>query len=170
MRVPKLLRLGLPQLWWNWVDFLLLVVRSETANLIPDLSFGHNLCSKCQNGWCKPILDIYVPRYFQWYKERLKPLRFDPCNRPLKIREFTGTLTPKVEPLGGVRVHSLTSSHTLGSMLCDSRLPSWLAILQTLALVASPRLGLRHLWTKPHSSNSSIKYQNMCHNIKEWKT
>jgi hypothetical protein len=47
-----------------------------------------------------------------------------------------------VELLWGVKVHSLTPSHILGSMLCDSQLPSWPATLQTLALVASPRLGL----------------------------
>jgi len=48
-----------------------------------------------------------------------------------------------VELPWGVRVHYLTPSHTPGSMLCDSRLPFWPATLQTLALVASPRLGLR---------------------------
>ncbi len=48
----------------------LLMGRSQTVNLTPDLSFGHNLCVKCWNGSCEPILDIYVPRYFQWYKER----------------------------------------------------------------------------------------------------
>jgi hypothetical protein len=48
-----------------------------------------------------------------------------------------------MELLWGVRVHSLTPSHTPRNMLCDSRLPSWPATLQTLALVASPRLGLR---------------------------
>jgi len=42
----------------NWVDSRLLVVRSQTANLIPDPSFGHNLCFRSSNGSCKPILDI----------------------------------------------------------------------------------------------------------------
>jgi hypothetical protein len=145
--VPKLQKLGLPQLWgtitlrvnlqwrWglkqscnphrelsnsmlqatymqgNWVDSLLLVVESQIVNLTLDLSFGHNLCFRCPNGWCEPILDIYVPRSFQWYKERFKPLRFDRCNRLLRIWEFTRTPTPKVEPLGGVRVpHTLSHS------------------------------------------------------------
>jgi len=44
----------------NLVDSQLLVVGSQIIHLIPDLSFGHNLCFKCQNEWCKPILDIYV--------------------------------------------------------------------------------------------------------------
>jgi hypothetical protein len=49
----------------NQGDYRLSVVESQ---LIPDLSFGHNLCFKCPNGSCEPILDIYVPRDFQWYK------------------------------------------------------------------------------------------------------
>jgi hypothetical protein len=183
VRVPKLPRLRLPQLWgtitlhtnvqWRWslkqscspnrelsngmsfttctqgnrVDFRLLVVRSQIANLTPDISFGHNLCFRCPNGSCEIILHIYVLRAFQWYNKRFKPLSFDPCNRPLKIQESTKTPTPKVEPLGGVRVHSLTPSHTPGSMLCDSWLPSWPVTLQTLALVASPRLGLPQLYS-----------------------
>jgi len=79
----------------------LLVVRSQIGNLIPDPSFGHNLCLKCSNGSCEPILDIEVPRSFQWYKEFLNPLNFDPYNRSLKIWESIGSPTPKVEaPLG----------------------------------------------------------------------
>jgi hypothetical protein len=42
----------------NWGDFLILMVGSQIGNLIPNLSFGHNLCFKYQNGSCKPILDI----------------------------------------------------------------------------------------------------------------
>jgi hypothetical protein len=37
-------------------DFL--VVKNQIANLIPDPSFGHNLCFRCPNGSCDPILDI----------------------------------------------------------------------------------------------------------------
>jgi hypothetical protein len=44
----------------NWIDSWLLVVGSETANLTPNLSFDHNLCFRCPNGQCEPILDIYV--------------------------------------------------------------------------------------------------------------
>ncbi len=42
----------------NRVDSWLLVVRSQTANLTPGPSFSHNLCFRCPNGQCKPILDI----------------------------------------------------------------------------------------------------------------
>jgi hypothetical protein len=48
------------------------------------------------NEQCEPILDMYVSRAFQWYKECHKPLNFDPCNRSLKFRESTGTSSPKV--------------------------------------------------------------------------
>ncbi len=71
----------------NWDDSWHLVVRSQIANLTSDPSFGHNLCFKCQNGSCKPILDIYVPRAFQWYKKFLNRMGFGPCNHSLKIRE-----------------------------------------------------------------------------------
>jgi hypothetical protein len=47
------------------------VVGSQIANLTSDPSFGHNLCFKCPNGQCKPILDIYVLIAFQWYKKNL---------------------------------------------------------------------------------------------------
>jgi len=48
----------------NWVEFQLLVVGSQTANVTPGPSFGHNLCFKSPNGWYKPILDIYILRAF----------------------------------------------------------------------------------------------------------
>jgi hypothetical protein len=44
----------------NQVDSWLPVVGSQITNLTPDLSFGHNLCFRCSNGSCKPILDIYI--------------------------------------------------------------------------------------------------------------
>jgi hypothetical protein len=53
--------------------------------LTPNLSFGHNLWCKYSNGSYKPILDIYVLRTFQWYKEALNPMSFGPSNRSLKI-------------------------------------------------------------------------------------
>jgi len=124
---------------------LTLVVGSQIANLTFDPSFGHNLCFKYANGSYEPILDIYVPRAFQWYKELLNLMSFDPCNRTLKIWESIGTTTPKVGAhlgvWGFIPSHSLTFPRawdvTLG-------LPSWPAPLQALALVTNPRLGLWH--------------------------
>jgi len=122
------------------------VVKNQIANLTPGLCFGHNLCIRCPNGSCKLVTDIYVPRSFQWCKEHLNPMSFDPCNRPLKIWESIGTITPKMGVhLGSVRLHSLTFFCTFRSVKCDSRAHSWPTPSQTLALVASPRLGLQHL-------------------------
>jgi len=80
----------------NRNDFWHLVVRNQIVNLTSDLSFGHNLCFKCPNGSCQPILNMYVPRAFQWYKELFNAMGFDPYNRFLKIRESTEPPIPKV--------------------------------------------------------------------------
>jgi hypothetical protein len=160
------------------VDSRLLVVGSQNwrtpGSSTPGPSFGHNLCFRCRNEQCEPILDIYTSRPFHWYKERHNPLRFDPYNRSLKFWESIGTPSPQVGVALGVWVfipsHSLALSCTPGSMWCDSQASSWLnsrasswpALLQCLcldsrasfllarnlvtplALVASPKLGLQH--------------------------
>jgi hypothetical protein len=100
----------------------LLMVGSQIANLIPPLSFGHNLCFRCPNGSCKPNLDIYASITFQQYKFFFQPMGFDPWNHLLKIRDSIGTLNSQNgSSFGSVRVHSLTLFCTLGSMKCDSR-------------------------------------------------
>ncbi len=71
----------------NRGDSRRLVIGIKFDNLTLDLSFGHNLCLRCPNGSCEPILDIYVPRVFQWYKELFNPMNFNPCNPSLKIWE-----------------------------------------------------------------------------------
>jgi hypothetical protein len=81
----------------NQVDSQLLVVGSQTGSLTTSLSFAHNLCFRCPNEQCKPILNIYAPIAFQWYKKLLHPWSFDPWNRVLKSQESIGTPTPKVE-------------------------------------------------------------------------
>jgi hypothetical protein len=95
----------------NRGDSWLLVVGNQIANLTPGPSFGHNLCFNYPNGSCKPILDIYVPRFFQWYKELFNPMSFDPYNHPLKIRKSIGTPIPKVGAhlgvWGFIPLHSL---------------------------------------------------------------
>jgi len=77
-------------------NFGLLMVRSQIGNLTPGPSFGHNLCFKYPNGSCKLILNIYVSRSFQWYKELFNLISFGPCNFPLKIWKSIETPTPKV--------------------------------------------------------------------------
>jgi hypothetical protein len=107
----------------NRVDSWLLVVGSQTANLTPDPSFGHNLCFRCPIESCKSILDIYVSIYFQWYKELFNPLGFDACNCSLNIWESIGTPTPKVE--APLEVWGFIPSHFLS-------LPSFLSWPTTL--------------------------------------
>jgi len=48
----------------NRVDSWLFLVRNQIVNLTLDPSFGHNLCFRCPNEQCKPILDIYISRAF----------------------------------------------------------------------------------------------------------
>jgi hypothetical protein len=84
------------------IDSRLLVVGSQTANLTPGPSFAYNLCFRCPNEQCEPILDIYVSRAFQRYQKRNNPLRFDPSTRTLKFREFTGTPSPNMGVALGV--------------------------------------------------------------------
>jgi hypothetical protein len=121
----------------NQINSQLWMVRNQFVNLIPGPSFGHKLCFKCPNWSCKPILNIYVPKYFQYYKEHLNQMGFDPWNYFLKIWDSIETLIPKVGSHLGVWVFIITLSHNLG-------LPFWLAPLQALAFVTSPRLGLWH--------------------------
>ncbi len=80
----------------NRVDSWLFLVDNQINSLTPGPSFSHNLCFKCPNEECEPILDIYVPRSFQWYKKCNKPLNFGPWNCSFKFRKSTRTLFPKV--------------------------------------------------------------------------
>jgi hypothetical protein len=77
----------------------------------------HNLCFRCPNGQCEPILDIYVLIAFQCCKELFKPMGFDPYNCVLKIRESNWDSNPQHgSSIGGVGVHSFTLFGILGSM------------------------------------------------------
>jgi hypothetical protein len=114
------------------VDSWLLLVESQIANLIFDLSFGHNLCFRCSNGSCEPILDIYVSINFQWYKEFFNQMGFDPLQSP-KMGVHLGVW-------GFIPSHSFALPWAWD---VTSRLSSWPTTLQALALVMSPRLGLQ---------------------------
>jgi hypothetical protein len=100
---------------------------------IPDPPFGHNLCFRCPNGSCKPTLDIYIARYFQWYKALYNLMGFDLYNFFLKIRESIGLQFPKWEFTWKWECsfsHTFLHSQPLGSMKCDS----WASLLaHTLA-------------------------------------
>ncbi len=126
----------------NLVDSRLLVVGSQIGNLSSDPYFGHNLCFKCSNGSYEPILNIYVSRTFQWYKERFHPLSFVPWN--LIFWKFG---TPIFKMRVHLRVWGFIRSHSStlpGEWDVTPGLPSWPAPLQAFALVVNPRLGLRH--------------------------
>jgi hypothetical protein len=118
------------------------VVRNQIGNLIPNPSFDHNLYFKCPNGSWEPILDIYVLRAFQWYKEIFNPISFDSYNRPLKIWDSIGTPTPKLGVHLGVCEFIPSHSPTLLGAWNVTPRPT---PLQALTLVASPRLGLQPL-------------------------
>ncbi len=109
------------------------------------LFFNHNLCFKCPNGSCEPILDIYILRAFQWYKEFFNLMGLVPCNYSLKIQKSIETWTLKVGAhlgvWGFIPSHSPTLSRTWDVI---PKLPSWPAPLQTFALVTSPKLRLWH--------------------------
>ncbi len=60
------------------------------------LFLSHNLCYKYLNGSCEPILDIYVLRIFQWYKEIFNPMNFNLSNCYLKNWDSIRTPTPKM--------------------------------------------------------------------------
>jgi hypothetical protein len=77
-------------------DSWLLTGGSQIGTLIPNPSFGNNLCFKYSNGSCEPILDIYVRKFFQWYNEIYDPISFDHSNTYLTIQNSIGIPIPKV--------------------------------------------------------------------------
>jgi hypothetical protein len=121
------------------------MVENQIANLTFDPSFGHNLCIKYPNGSCEPILDIYVLRGFQLYKEPFNPISFDPGDRLLKILKSIGSPTPKVGVHLGVWGFIPSHFPTLpGAWNVTLELHFWHAPLQALALVMSLKLRLQH--------------------------
>jgi hypothetical protein len=128
----------------NRVNSWLLVVVSQNANLTLDPSFGHNLCFRCPNGSCEPILNIFVLISFQWYKKIFNITHLYPWNHFLKIGCPLKLQLPKWE---FTWEWECSFSHTLnlpGTWNVSFELHSWFTPLQALALVVSPRLGLQH--------------------------
>jgi hypothetical protein len=87
---------------------------------------------------------------------------FGLCNRFMKFQKSIGTPVPKMGVHLGVWMFILTLSHT-------PKLLSWPAFLQTLVLVANPRLGLRqrsseYLYPKffqNHNNNNNL-WKSLC--------
>jgi hypothetical protein len=134
---------SMPHATWtrgNHVNSWFFVVRSQIANLTPGLSFGHNLCFRCPNGQCEPLLGIYISIYFQWYKKIFKPMGFHTCNYALKVSEsIWDTNSQHGSSLVSVRVHSLTLFALPGT--CDVTLESlfWPTTLQPPCLGRKPK-------------------------------
>jgi hypothetical protein len=148
----------------NQVNSWFFLVGSQTGNLTPVPSFGHNLCFRCPNEQCEPILNIYVPRAFQWYKKHHEPLSFDPWNGSLKFRDSIGTPSPKVGIVLGCEgsllhtpSHFLTlpgmcdvilglllGPHPCGFFALTPELPRGSQPCNPFALVANPKLWLWH--------------------------
>jgi hypothetical protein len=120
----------------NLVDSRLLVAGSQTANLTPGLSFGHNLCYICSNEQCKPILDIQNLIAFQWYKKTFQGKEFWPLQlRSEDLGVLSGFQLPTWEftcECEGLFPHTFC---TLGSMWSDS----WVSLLARN--LATPCLG-----------------------------
>jgi hypothetical protein len=133
-------------------DFQLLIGRSKIGILTPITSFGHNSCFKYSNGSYESILNIYVSRTFQWYKELFNPMCFDPWNTSLKIQDSIGIPTPKVDS----GVHSRVCRFTFGSANVTPKLHFQPAPFHAFALVTSP---------KPKSWQLHYRIQNQ-HGIK----
>jgi hypothetical protein len=122
----------------NWVNSQLLVVWSSLTLGLP---FDHNLCFRCPNGSCEPILDIYILITFQWYKKLFKLMGFDSYNRPLKIRDSIGTPIPKMGVHLGV--WGFMPSHSfalLGALDVTPRLSFWPATFANPCLSHEPKV------------------------------
>jgi hypothetical protein len=97
----------------NRVNSWLFLVGSQTDNLTPDPSFGHNLCFRCPNEQCEPILDIYIPRAFQWYKKMSQAIDFWSLKLLFEILGLhRDSISQSGSCLGSVRVHSFILPHT----------------------------------------------------------
>jgi hypothetical protein len=74
------------------------MVKSEIDNLTFNPSFDHNLCFKYPNGSCEPILNISVPRTFQWHKELFNPMNLDPWIQESNSQNGSSLGNVKVPP------------------------------------------------------------------------
>ncbi len=121
----------------NQGDSRLLMVKNQIGNLTPGPSFGHNLCFNYSNGSCEPILNMHIPKSFQWYKELFNPMGFNPLTILWKFGSPSGFQLPKWEltwECGGSFPHILlhSSKHemwlpcfTFGLHLCKPLFWLW---------------------------------------------
>jgi hypothetical protein len=110
-----------------------------------DFSFYHNLCYKYSNGSCDLILNIYISRSCLMVWWTLQSNEFWPLKLFSKdSRVHRDSSSQSESPLGSVWVHSFTFSYILGNVNVTFKLHFWSAPFQAFALIANPRLRLRH--------------------------
>ncbi len=123
----------------------LLVLDSQIDILTFNPSFSHNLCFKYSHGSCKPIIDIYVLRVFQWYKEVLNPMSSNLSNCSLKIQKFQrDSNSQSGSPLRNVWAHFSHSFAFLGMWMWFPGYTLRPTPFHALALIVSPRIRSWH--------------------------
>jgi hypothetical protein len=123
-------------------NYQLLMVGNQIGTSTLDPFFGHNLCFKYSNGSWKPILNIYVSRTFQWYKNFLIQWILTPEIPFWRFRTPKGFQLPKWKSTWEC-VDSflhIPSSANVSPKLCFQ-----LAPFHAFALIVSPRLRSWHL-------------------------
>jgi hypothetical protein len=133
------------------VDCRLLMVESQIASLTPGPSSAHNLGWRCPNGSCEAILDIYISRPFQRYKEYANARCFDRCNQALTFRESRRTPSshfwecefhPHTYPKVGLRQYPWTSGGS--SSLLKTTSPSMTNGHERVMSLGAPHFC--HMW------------------------
>jgi hypothetical protein len=135
------------------------VIESQVDTLTLTLFFCHGLCFKYSNGSCKPIFDIYVSKYFEWYKEIFNPMSFDPWIPFWKFGSPPRPQLPRCKFIPSLSYIPWMWNVILG-------LPYRPTPLQTLALVTSPML---RSWQYPNEHNVAIwKHPNATNATHNW--
>jgi hypothetical protein len=143
---------GMSHALWNQVnqvDSQLFLSEVKLAVWFLALLLAITCVLDIQMSKCELILDIYVSRAFQWYKERHKPLHLTPEIASEVSGVHRDSISQSESCLGSVNVHSLTFFHTF---LYSQEYVVWLSsfllartLTTPLLLVTNPKLGLRHL-------------------------
>jgi hypothetical protein len=113
-------------------------------------SFGHNLCFRCPNEQYEPILDIYVPRAFHWYKKTPQAIEFWPLQSPS-------------EDLG---LHWDSNSQNGTPLGCESSFPHTFSHSQEYVVQLSASLLARNLANPCFGREPKARVATICANIK----
>jgi hypothetical protein len=109
----------------------------------------------------QPISNIYVLKYFQWYKDFFNPMNFLPLQSPSKNSGLHWDSNfQSGSSFGSVGVHSVTFSYTLGSMKCDFQASLFAHTFASPCLGHKPKVKVATMWIMQFFSNN----QNPLHN------